>query len=123
MKKLISILLFVLVIACAVSAYEFYMGDVKFNDVEKVIVASRNKGNFFFEETLLKPDRNGTYQNYLYQYIVVRSNGKVFSTFSDQFITDAPIVFGTHISKSEKENISKINSLLHVSQVGKAHFY
>ena len=107
MKKLSSILLFVLVIACAVSAHEFYMGNVTFNDVEKVIVASRNKGHFHFEDTLLKPDRNGTYQNYLYQYIVVRSNGKVFSTFSDQFITDAPIVFGTNISKAEKEKYFK----------------
>ncbi len=83
------------------------MNNISFNDIEKVIVPTRHIGNFFFEDKLLKPDHNGTYQNYLYQYIVVRTNGKVFSTFLVQFITDAPIIFGTNISKSEKEKYFK----------------
>ena len=104
MKKLISILLFVLVIACAVSAHEFYMGNVSFNDVEKVIAVPRKLTTFKFEKYTLAPS---DLPNYIFQYIVVRSNGKVFSTFSTEFITDAPIVDGKAISKTEKEKYLK----------------
>ena len=103
MKKLISILLFVFVIACTVSAYEFYMGDVKFNDVEKVIAIPRKIDTFRFEKTLMTSDID----KYIFQYIVVRSGDKVFSTFSTDFITDAPIVDGKHLPKKEQDKYLK----------------
>ena len=104
MKKLISILLFVLVIACAVSAHEFYMDNVSFNDVEKVIVVPRNLATFKYEKYVIAPS---DLYKYTFQYIVVRSNGKVFYTFSDNFITDAPIVDGKNLSKTEKDKYLK----------------
>lgn len=104
MKKLISILLFVLVIACAVSAHEFYMDNVSFNDVEKVIIATKKMNTFKTEKYAIAPS-----DLYMctFQYIVVRSNGKVFYTFSDNFITDAPIVDGKGLSKTEKDKYLK----------------
>lgn len=104
MKKLISILLFVLVIACAVSAHEFYMDNVSFNDVEKVIIATKKMNTFKTEKYTIAPS-----DLYMctFQYIIVRSNGKVFYTFSDNFITDAPIVDGKGLSKTEKDKYLK----------------
>lgn len=104
MKKLISILLFVLVIACAVSAHEFYMDNVSFNDVEKVIIATKKMNTFKTEKYTIAPS-----DLYMctFQYIIVRSNGKVFYTFSDNFITDAPIVDGKGLSKPEKDKYLK----------------
>lgn len=104
MKKLISILLFVLVIACAVSAHEFYMDNVSFNDVEKVIIATKKMNTFKTEKYAIAPS-----DLYMctFQYIIVRSNGKVFYTFSDNFITDAPIVDGKGLSKPEQDKYLK----------------
>lgn len=103
MKKLFILLALVFVSFGLVSAHEFYMGNVSFNDVEKVIAVPRKIDTFRFEKTLMTSDTN----EYIFQYIIVRSGDKVFSTFSTDFITDAPIVDGKHLYKDEQKKYLK----------------
>ncbi|MBR4823384.1 MAG: hypothetical protein IKZ86_01185 [Spirochaetaceae bacterium] len=85
MKKLICILLFAFAVFAVVSAYEFRSmnGDVIFNDVKEVWVAPVN--------TAWQPTELFTGKEVAIMYFILRENDKYAITYSNQFITNAPI--------------------------------
>lgn len=97
MKKSICILLLAFTVFAVASAYEFRSmnGDVIFNDVKEVWVTPVNSAWL--------PTELFTGKEVAIMYFILRENDKYAITYSNQFITNAPIKKKVFLKEEKKK--------------------